>query len=39
MALAETIEFPVRWDDPADARLTWRHDPMHNPDVATPLGS
>jgi phosphohistidine swiveling domain-containing protein len=35
----ETIatEFPLHWDNPADADLTWRFDPMHTPDVTTPL--
>ncbi|HEU5318197.1 MAG TPA: hypothetical protein VFX49_18940, partial [Chloroflexota bacterium] len=27
-----------RWDDPADAALTWRFDLTHFPDVMTPLG-
>ena len=30
--------FPVDWDDPADAELTWRFDSTHFPDVLTPLG-
>ena len=30
-------EFPVHWDDPADAERTWMFDPMHSPDVVTPL--
>jgi len=34
----ETTAFPVHWDDLADAELTWRFDPMHNPEVTTPLG-
>ena len=29
--------FPVHWESPADANLTWRFDPMHTPDVTTPL--
>ena len=29
--------FPVEWDDPADAERSWRFDPMHAPDVTTPL--
>jgi phosphohistidine swiveling domain-containing protein len=35
---AESADFPVVWDDPADAQLTWRFDPMHNPGAVTPLG-
>src|SRR5574341_1574698 len=38
MSQAETAEFPVAFDDPKDALLTWRPDKMHSPDVATPLG-
>lgn len=38
MTQARTAEFPVTWEDPADAALTWRPDKMHSPDVATPLG-
>src|SRR3990172_8227156 len=38
MSQAETAEFPVTFDDPVDAALTWRPDKMHSPDVATPLG-
>jgi len=34
----ETTAFPVHWDNPADAELTWRFDPMHTPEVTTPLG-
>ena len=30
--------FPVHWDDPADAAQSWNHDPMHAPDVMSPLG-
>jgi len=30
--------FSVRWFDPADASLSWNYDPMHAPDVMTPLG-
>lgn len=38
MTQATTTEFPVTWENPADAALTWRPDKMHSPDVATPLG-
>ncbi|MCH7800228.1 MAG: hypothetical protein IIC24_01665 [Chloroflexi bacterium] len=31
-------QFPVAWDDPADALRHWEFDPMHSPDVLTPLG-
>ena len=30
-------EFPLHWENLPDANLTWRFDPMHTPDVATPL--
>jgi pyruvate,water dikinase len=30
--------FPVSWDHPADAGRSWNYDPMHAPDVMTPLG-
>jgi rifampicin phosphotransferase len=30
-------EFPLEWENAADANLTWRFDPMHTPDVTTPL--
>ena len=30
-------EFPVHWDDPADAELTWTTDLMHNPEPMCPL--
>jgi len=30
--------FPITWDDPEDARLCWRFDIEHSPDVITPLG-
>lgn len=33
---AET--FPIVWDDPKDAELTWFFDIEHTPDVVTPLG-
>ena len=31
-------QFPVTWDDPAAALRHWEFDPMHSPDVLTPLG-
>ena len=31
-------QFPVTWGDPADALRHWEFDPMHSPDVLTPLG-
>ncbi len=34
---SEPSEFPVRWDDPADAELTWAFNPMHSLDVRPPL--
>ncbi|MDP6511569.1 MAG: PEP-utilizing enzyme [SAR202 cluster bacterium] len=30
--------FPVHWDNPKDANLHWGFDPMHTPDVMSPLG-
>ncbi len=30
-------QFPVTWEDPEDAQLTWLHDRMHNPDSVLPL--
>ncbi len=33
-----TERFPVNWDDPADAELSWNQDMMHHPDTRTPLG-
>jgi len=33
----KATEFPVAWDNPADGDLSWRFDPMHTPDVTTPL--
>jgi phosphohistidine swiveling domain-containing protein len=29
--------FPVDWDDPADAELSWEHDSMHMPFALSPL--
>jgi rifampicin phosphotransferase len=37
-APAGTPAFPVHWDDPADATLTYTTDQMHNPDPMCPLG-
>jgi len=31
-------QFPVVWKNPADALRHWEFDPMHSPDVITPLG-
>ena len=28
---ADGRDFPVEWEDPADAELTWRYDPSHAP--------
>ncbi len=36
--ITESDEFPVQWDDPADAERTWTYDPMHSPRVIPPLG-
>ena len=35
--MTQNDHFPVHWDDPADAERTWMFDPMHSPDVVTPL--
>jgi phosphohistidine swiveling domain-containing protein len=36
--MTTVTDFPVVWDDPADAELTWLHDNIHSPEPATPLG-
>ena len=36
--VSQNNAFPVEWDDPADAERSWTFDPMHFPDVMTPLG-
>ncbi len=38
MGETKTSDFPLRWENPADAQLTWELDPMHSPGVSTPLG-
>jgi pyruvate,water dikinase len=30
-------DFPVRWENPDDARLSWRQDRMHTPDPVLPM--
>jgi pyruvate,water dikinase len=30
-------EFPIEWEDPADAGQTWRYDPVHMPSALAPL--
>jgi pyruvate,water dikinase len=37
MTQTKTTDFPVTWDNPGDANLTWAMDHMHSPGVATPL--
>lgn len=37
MAEALTVDFPVTWDDPADAELYWSRDLMHEPHQVSPL--
>lgn len=32
-----TPNFPVTWDDPSEANLSWAFDPMHWPTVITPM--
>lgn len=34
---AGVASFPIEWDDPADAGLTWRYDPEHMPSALAPL--
>src|SRR5437660_1817453 len=36
--MSQSSEFPVHWDNPADAEITWQFDPMHAPVAVTPLG-
>ena len=31
-------DFPVVWDDPADAEVNWNRDGVHGPEPVTPLG-
>ncbi len=38
-ATGSSPEFPVAFDDPADAQLTWDWDDMHMPFPVTPLGA
>ena len=35
---ADTLDFPVQWDNDNDRTITWSFDPSHTPDPATPLG-
>jgi pyruvate,water dikinase len=34
---ADTIDFPVTWDDPADEQVCWQHDRVHLPMPMPPL--
>ncbi len=36
-ATMPAVDFPVTWDDPTDAELTWERDDMHMPHVVAPL--
>ena len=36
-AASPTAEFPVTWDDPSEAELTWERDDMHMPHAVAPL--
>ncbi len=38
MTPTQVADFPVHWDNEADALRTWAPDKMHSPGVATPLG-
>ena len=33
----EIADFPIVWDDPADAEQIWRYDPVHMPSAIAPL--
>ncbi len=35
--MPQVMDFPVVWEDPADAGLTWRYDPEHMPSALAPL--
>jgi hypothetical protein len=35
--IGDSESFPIRWDDPADAELSWSFNLMHSPDVKPPL--
>lgn len=38
MATADkTQDFPVTWDNPADAEICWQYDPVHLPSAVAPL--
>lgn len=39
MVVTFTTDFNVTWDDPADAKLTWLFDPMHQPDPMCQLAA
>lgn len=34
---SDSTEFPISWDDPQDAALTWTHDRMHFPEPVSPM--
>jgi len=36
---APAVEFPIAWEDPADALLEWERDDMHMPFAVTPLSA
>lgn len=38
IATKSTADFPVAWDNPADAKLCWRFSPDHMPQAYAPLG-
>ena len=37
MPTESASDFPVKWDNPADAERYWEHDPVHSPDAVKPL--
>ncbi len=37
--MTPAVDFPIAWDDPADAELEWERDDMHMPFAVTPLSA
>jgi rifampicin phosphotransferase len=37
--MTAAVDFPIAWDDPADAELEWERDDMHMPFAVTPLSA
>lgn len=36
-SVSDSTDFPVTWEDPQDAALTWTHDRMHFPEPVSPM--